>query len=107
MLSEAGFLFQNLVYSLLNEKIRDDGSTLHFWRTKDRAEVDFVINRGYEVMPVEVKCKEMKGKAISRSLRGFISKYHPEEAWIVNISLKDEEMIEQTRIRFIPVFELL
>lgn len=107
MLSEAGFLFQNLVYSLLNEKIRDDGSTLHFWRTKDRAEVDFVINRGYEVMPVEVKCKEMKGKAISRSFRGFIAKYHPEEAWIVNISLKDEEMIEQTRIRFIPVFELL
>lgn len=107
MLSEMGFHFQNLVYRLLLEKIKDDGSTLHFWRTKDRAEVDFVINRGREVIPVEVKCREMKEKAIARSLRGFITKYRPKEAWIVNLSLKDEEMLEQTKIRFIPVFDLL
>lgn len=107
MLSEMGFLFQNLVYRLLHEKIKDDGSTLHFWRTKDRAEVDFVINRGREIIPVEVKCREMKEKAIARSLRGFISKYNPKEAWVVNISLKHEEKIGQTRIRFTPVFELI
>jgi len=40
-------------------------------------------------------------------LRGFISRYKPKEAWVVNISLKDEEMIEKTRIKFIPVFELI
>lgn len=107
MLSETGFLFQNLVYRLLNEKIKDDGGTLHFWRTKDRAEVDFVIDRGRDVIPVEVKCREMKEKAIARSLRGFIAKYCPKEAWVVNISLRDEEMIEQTKIKFVPVFELL
>ena len=107
MLSEMGFLFQSLVYRLLLEKIKDEGSTLHFWRTKDRAEVDFVINRGEQVIPVEVKCREMKDKAIARSLRGFISKYNPKEAWVVNISLKDEEKIGQTRIKFIPVFELI
>jgi len=107
MLSEMGFLFQGLVYRLLLEKIKDEGSTLHFWRTKDRAEVDFVINRGEQVIPVEVKCREMKDKAIARSLRGFISKYNPKEAWVVNISLKDEEKIGQTRIKFIPVFELI
>lgn len=107
MLSEMGFLFQNLVYRLLHEKIKDDGSTIHFWRTKDKAEVDFVINRGTEVIPIEVKCKELKDKTIARSLRGFIAKYNPKEAWVVNITLKDEEMIEKTKIRFIPVFELI
>ncbi|MBI3354643.1 MAG: DUF4143 domain-containing protein, partial [Nitrospirae bacterium] len=107
MLSEMGFLFQNLVYILLLERIKDDGSRLHFWRTKDRAEVDFVINKGREVIPVEVKCREMRDKSITRSLRGFISRYNPKEAWVVNISLKDEEMIEKTKIRFIPVFELI
>lgn len=105
--SETGFLFQNLVYRLLLEKTKDDGSTLHFWRTKDRAEVDFIIDRGREVIPVEVKCREMKDKTIARPLRGFIARYNPEEAWVVNISLKDEEMIEQTKVKFVPVFELL
>lgn len=107
MLSEIGFLFQNLIYRLLHEKIKDEGSTLHFWRTKDRAEVDFVINKGREVIPVEVKCKEMKEKSIARSLRSFISRYKPKEAFVVNISLKDEDMIEKTKIRFIPFFELI
>ena len=107
MLSEMGFLFQNLIYRLLHEKIKDEGSTLHFWRTKDRAEVDFVINKGREVIPVEVKCKEMKEKSIARSLRSFISRYKPKEAFVVNISLKDEDMIEKTKIRFIPYFELI
>jgi hypothetical protein len=36
-----------------------------------------------------------------------LSKYNPKEAWVVNISLRDEEMIEKTRVRFIPVFEML
>jgi predicted AAA+ superfamily ATPase len=107
MFSEMGFLFQNLVYRLLLEKIKDDGGTLHFWRTKDSAEVDFVINKGREVIPVEVKCKEMRDKSIARSLRGFITRYRPKEAWVVNISLKDEEMIDKTKIRFIPFFELI
>ncbi len=107
MLSEMGFLFQNLIHGLLLEKIKDNGSALHFWRTKDRAEVDFVINTGSEVIPIEVKCKEMKEKTIARSLRGFIAKYRPKEAWVVNISLKGDEIIDRTRIKFIPFFELL
>ena len=105
--SEMGFLFQNLVYRLLLEKIKDDGSTLHFWRTKDRAEVDFIIDSGREVIPVEVKCKEMHEKAIARPMRGFISKYNPKEAWVVNMGLRDEELVDQTKVKFVPVFDLI
>jgi len=107
MLSEMGFLFQNLVYHLLYERIRHDGSTIHFWRTKDKAEVDFIISKGDEVTPVEVKCKELKDKVVARSLKGFINRYNPAEAWVVNIGYRDEEKIGQTRVRFIPFFELL
>jgi uncharacterized protein len=107
MLSETGFVFQNLIYHLLSEKTQRDGGTIHFWRTKDKAEVDFVIDRGDDVLPVEVKCREMKGKEIGRSLRGFISRYNPAEAWIVNIALHDEEKINKTMVRFIPFSELL
>ena len=107
MLSDMGFLFQNLVYHLLYEKIRPEGGTLHYWRTKDKAEVDFVIHKGDEVIPVEVKCRELKHKTMSRSLRGFLAKYNPKEAWVVNIKLMGEEKIGDTRVRFIPFFELL
>ncbi|MBI5196842.1 MAG: ATP-binding protein [Nitrospirae bacterium] len=106
-LSEMGFLFQNLIYPLLTERIRHDGSTIHFWRTKDKAEVDFIINKGDKVIPVEVKCKELKDKVVARSLRGFLNRYNPEEAWVVNLSYQEEEKIGQTRVRFIPFFELL
>lgn len=92
---------------MLYERTKYDGSTLHFWRIKDKAEVDFVINKGGEVIPVEVKCKELKGKTIERSLKGFISKYMPKEAWIVNIGLRDEEKIGNTRVRYMPFYELL
>lgn len=107
MLSDMGFLFQNLVCQLLYEKIRPEGGTLHYWRTKDKAEVDFVIHKGDEVIPVEAKCREFKHKTMSRSLRAFLAKYNPKEAWVVNIKLMEEEKIGDTRVRFIPFFELL
>jgi len=32
---------------------------------------------------------------------------YPGEAWIINLSLRDEETVGETKVRFIPVFELL
>ncbi|HSB05304.1 MAG TPA: ATP-binding protein [Thermodesulfobacteriota bacterium] len=105
LFSEMGFVFQNLVYHLLWDKTRHENSTIHYWRTKDKAEVDFVIERGEELIPVEVKCREIKVREIGRSLRGFISKYSPSEAWVVNLNLHDEEMIGKTKVKFIPCLE--
>jgi len=41
-----GFLFQNFIFNILKEKIRFTGAKIHFWRTKDKAEVDFVVDFG-------------------------------------------------------------
>jgi predicted AAA+ superfamily ATPase len=106
-LHETGFLFQNLIHQLLYEKTQEEGGTVHFWRTKDKAEVDFIINSADGVIPVEVKCREMKGGEIGRSLRGFIAKYKPKEAWVVSLGAHAEEKLEKTRVRFIPFYELL
>jgi predicted AAA+ superfamily ATPase len=107
MLSDMGFLFQNLVYHLLYDKITPAGGTLHYWRTKDKAEIDFVICKGDEVIPVEVKCRELKNTTIARPLRGFIARYRPKEAWVVNLSLNEEEKTGGERVMFIPFYELL
>jgi predicted AAA+ superfamily ATPase len=106
-LHETGFLFQNLIHQLLYEKTQAEGVTVHFWRTKDRAEVDFIINSADGVIPVEAKCREIKGREIGRSLRGFIAKYQPKEAWVVSLGAHDDEKLGKTRVRFIPFYELL
>lgn len=107
LLTEMGFLFQNFVFHLLQEKWRYESASIHFWRTKDRAEVDFVINIGKTVLPVEVKCGELKEDAVSRPLRNFIAQYNPKEAWIVNLGFKKEIKIEKTIVKFIPFYELI
>ncbi|MDP2158416.1 MAG: ATP-binding protein [Nitrospirota bacterium] len=105
-LHETGFLFQNLIHQLLFERTRAEGGTVHFWRTKDKAEVDFIINSDEGVIPIEVKCREMKGGEIGRSLRGFVAKYQPKEAWIVSLGAHEEEKLGKTLVQFIPFYEL-
>ena len=103
----AGFLFQNLVLHMLKEKIRHTGGNIHFWRTKDRAEVDFILDSGEETIPVEVKFKELKKVEIGRSLRNFISKYQPRRAWIINLSLEKKVSLNGTEVSFIPFYKLI
>ena len=105
--SEAGFVFQNAIHALLTERFPLADTTIHFWRTKDKAEVDFVIRRGAAVTPLEVKYSDMKKLEAQRSYRGFLERYHPESGYIVNKSLSDEAMVGETRVRCLPYWELM
>lgn len=105
-MADAGFRFQNLIGNALYEKIKGRGWSLQFWRTADKAEVDFVINKTHQVLPVEVKYTALKKPLVRRSLRSFIDKYHPEEAWVINLNLSDTILIRQTKVRFLPYYYL-
>jgi len=102
-----GFVFQNLIFLLLKDRYKNTGASIHYWRTKDKAEVDFVINKGLEIVPVEVKYSALKNLSVSRSLRNFINTYSPKEAYIVNLTLACETVINNTKVYCIPWFELL
>lgn len=106
-LTESGFLFQNLVLNLLLDKFSREGAEIHYWRTKEKAEVDFIIDLKDRIIPVEVKCKRLLSPEVKRSLKSFISKYQPDEAWIVNLSLSGELRFERTNLKFLPFWELL
>ena len=106
-IKEAGFEFQNFVYRLLKEYIGDQLFSLHYWRTKNQAEVDFVIDRVQDLLPVEVKARSLKKPTISRSLRSFIDTYKPKEAWLVNLSLDTSLMVGKTKVLFRPWYRLL
>jgi len=105
--SDCGFIFENLVFLLLREKIRLEATKLNFWRTKDKAEVDFILERGRNVVPIEVKYKSLKKQEISRSLRSFIEKYSPDKAYIVNLDYSNIFKINKTTLVFLPYYELL
>lgn len=102
-----GSLFENFIFNILKEKIYYTPAKIHFWRTKDGAEVDFVIDSRKKIIPIEVKCQEFKKPEIPRPLRNFILKYKPKEAFIVNLGFKKEINFNQTKIHFIPFYELI
>ena len=103
----SGFVFQNFVFNLLKSKYQNPTSPINHWRTKDKAEVDFVVHQNEERIPVEVKFSELKNTNISRSFRSYLSKYSPEKALIVNLELDDIVKIEKTTVHFIPYWKLL
>ena len=105
--SECGFIFENFLFLLLREKIRFEATKLNFWRTKDKAEVDFILERGRNVVPIEVKYKSLKKQEVSRSFRSFIEKYSPEKAYIVNLDYNNILKINKTTLFFLPYYELL
>ena len=100
------FIFQNFVANRLSEKVANTSKNLNFWRTLDKAEVDFVLNDSESVLPVEAKYSRLEKPEITRSLRNFIQEYLPAEAWVVNLSLKTEIKIGGTLVKFIPYYKL-
>jgi len=104
--SDFGFPFENFILNLLKEKIRFTGANIHFWRTKDGAEVDFIIDYRAKQIPVEVKYKKLSKPETSRSFLSFIKKYAPKNAVVVNLSLNAVEHIGKTTIHFLPFYRL-
>ena len=104
---ERGFTFENLIFLMLKEKIRLKPAKLNFWRTKDKAELDFVIEAGKNLIPLEVKYKRLSQIKVPPSLRSFIDKYKPEQAYLINLNFSETLNIGRTTLSFLPFYELL
>lgn len=102
-----GFVFQNFVFNLLRQKYNSPTTPINHWRTKDKAEVDFIVHSEGEIIPVEVKYSNLKKNSISRSFGNFVNKYQPKKALIVNLGLKESIYLNKTEIKFIPYWELV
>lgn len=98
---------QGLIFQLLKTRFSSGIEAIRYWRTQNQAEVDFVLQNGLDILPIEVKAERMKKPQVERSLHNFIATYKPAEAWIVNRNLKESIQIEDTEVKFIPWFDLL
>ncbi len=92
-----GALFENYVF-LEIIKNADPFSKLNFFRTRDGAEVDFVLNNMYNLQSFEVKFKNLNKASSYRSLTNFNSEESVKESFVINRTLNDEKDI----IRYIP-----
>ncbi len=101
-----GMQFQNFVYSVLKEKYLKGLLRINYWRTKDKAEVDFIVHTGKGVVPVEVKFKKMGRPEVNRSFRRFLTKYKPLTGIIVNLNLDETVKVYDTEVFFIPFWKL-
>lgn len=100
--SEKGKIYENFVFSELTKL----GFDILYWRTKSKAEVDFVINHNGIDIPVEVKSNLPK---ITRSLRSFVDKYSPPVAFVVNkekYQIKEDEKTTFIYLPFVMLFKL-
>lgn len=99
--TDLGMLNENFVASELVKK----GFELNYWRTKSNAEVDFVVRKDSNLIPIEAK-SSLTREVITKSLHSFIDKYHPQEAIVLSSELFGERREKKTLVRFVPHWRL-
>ncbi|MDD2757721.1 MAG: ATP-binding protein [Candidatus Pacebacteria bacterium] len=104
---QLGLIFQNFIYNKINKETEENLKSINFWRTKEGAEVDFIVRDGLSFLPIEVKFSNLLKTEITRSFRSFMNDYKPKEAKVVNLSLNTDKNIDNINIKFIPYYKEL
>ncbi|MBL7147495.1 MAG: ATP-binding protein [Nanoarchaeota archaeon] len=94
---DKGVLYENFVASELIKNNLD----IKYWRTKAKAEVDFIIEKNGKIIPIEVK-SDLKKPKFTKSFLSFLEKYKIERGLIFSERLFGEKK----KIRFRPVFSV-
>ena len=95
---DKGAITENYVFTELIKH----GLEINYWRTKQKAEVDFVIQAEQQsLLPLEVKNK-INQQEISRSFHSFVNVYSPPKAVILNRNFIEKKKINQTEFFFLP-----
>jgi hypothetical protein len=98
--SDKGELVENFVFTQLAKEAKMPS----FWRTKAKAEVDFVLKQAEKVYPLEVKYRKLKNPSLSRSFASFLSSYKPEKGIVLTGGFWGQKRVEKTQVIFLPVW---
>ena len=103
--SDRGALFENLVFCEIYKHLNPLLDSVRYWRTKSKAEVDFVIEHQGRILPCEAKATAIRGK-VSRSARSFIEAYQPPRFLMVHTGPRASIDIGATRVDFLGLPDL-
>lgn len=95
--NDAGAVMENYARNMLAAR----GFKTDYWRTKSKAEVDFVVADKGDIYPIEVKYGSKK--IIGKSFYSFLEKFNPKTGIILTRDYSDEETIGKTKVKFIPL----
>lgn len=86
-----GFAKGGIYENFIAETLIKNGYTLHYYKYGDSLEIEFIIEKDGEVIPVEVKASN----AITKSLDSFVNEYSPSFCFKItggNIGLSDKKI---------------
>ncbi len=96
---DTGALVENFVYNELIDKI-DIFTEIKFWRTKNGTEIDFLLVKNQDMLPIEVKSGSYTN--VPRSLLFFCEKEKLSKAVIVTKDVSKKLTKESIDFYFIP-----
>lgn len=97
---DKGVLYESIIFLQLLQKISPDTS-LYFWRTKQKTEVDFIKVTNRQPVPIEVK-SELKQIRIPDGLKAFLKSYPlTAESYVVNTEQRGELRYQNIPVKFI------
>jgi predicted AAA+ superfamily ATPase len=100
---DKGAMVENFAFNQLVAANKPDA--LRFWRTKQGAEVDFILlGPDQQLIAIEIKYRTLAKPTITASLAHFIKKYHPQKAVVLNRNLFATRTVAATEVLFLPVF---
>jgi uncharacterized protein len=104
--TDRGHLIENYIHRRLKDifvKNQKDYA-LHYWRKNTGAEVDFVIDRREDLIPVEIKYKNFSRPTLSKSFRSFLDDYQPKLGIVITKDYTGSIHINDTHVLLLPYF---
>lgn len=93
---DKGAILENFVFRELIER------DIKYYRTKNGAEVDFIID---DTIPVEIK-SNLGSMKISKSYHYFLENYKPKVGYVLNFTQIGKRVFNDAEIMFLPHFVL-
>jgi len=81
---------------------------IHYWRTQSGAEIDFILYKNEDnLIPVEVKFRNMNSPTVTRAFRSFIDAYKPKKGIFITKDFNAEVKINNCNVHFISFANLV
>lgn len=97
-----GQLTETTVYNSLKTKFKD----VNFWRYREK-EIDFIIRRGNEIVPLEIKARRNIKTDDNKNLIYFAKEEHLKRAFLGTLTEIGTEKIDGVEIVRIPLYYLI
>ena len=97
--TDTGLLVENFVYNELSQRV-DIFTEIKYWRTKNGTEVDFVLVKDQQLLPIEVKSGAYNN--LPKNLISFCQKENLDKAVIITKNISKTETRDNIEFLFIP-----